>query len=152
VDRSKLEYQEQLAAFVREAKADIARVIASGGTAYLYSALHVEVDAQFGTANEPVGLPLIELASWGANGWEVVGVVPRTYSGQESYLAKSRMTMRDWGGVKTEHRSTTSGNVMGVYLLMKLAVTAESASSLEAVIEQALESNFESTFEELLEE
>lgn len=142
-------YDAQLASFIRVAKEDIEKVVSAGGVAYLYSGIYVEVDAQLNSVQPALGLPLSELASWGANAWEVVGVVPRTYSGTESYLAKSRMTLRDWGGVKTEQKVASSGNVIGAYVLMKLPITERSISHQGPLIDQSLQFNFESSFGEI---
>src|SRR4051812_12249647 len=113
----------------------------AGLPVWVYKTSHIQVDAQMDAVNDPISLNMRDLNEAGWSGWEIVAVVPRTYSGTQAYQATSSMTMRDWGGQKTEQRVGLSGNVIGVYVVQRLRVTAESLAVMSEEIDQIILEN-----------
>jgi hypothetical protein len=117
----------------------------AGGPAWLYKSSYVPVDAQIEQVSDPIGLQLGALNEAGWSGWEVIGVVPRTYAGSQTYIARSSMTMRNWGGEKTNQRTSLSGNVIGVYVLLRMRITPECLALRGAEIDEVIRLNCEPT-------
>jgi hypothetical protein len=94
---------------------------AAGRDTYLYEQTYVEVDS---TLNEEAlgTFDIAELQQLGLEGWEVVGIVPRTTSVLMSNAAIGRSMGASWG-------VGMGGNVIGVYILLKYTI---SPSNLEA--------------------
>jgi hypothetical protein len=122
------DYNSKVDAYVSRVTTSIDSVLAAGGTAYLYASTYLDVDALFEDIKGPEGLSLAGLGSWGASGWEVVGVVPRTYSGSKTYVAKNKVTATSWGGGSTVQQMSLSGNVIGAYSLLRLPITTSTRS------------------------
>lgn len=129
---------EDLSEFTARTRADIDAVVAAGGTAYLVSAVHLDLDAQIGgEGSPPSGVALAEVAAMSARGWEVVAALPRTASVAQQYDERSKMTMRDWGGQRTVTMVPFSGNVVGTYLLLRLPITKQTRALHDGEIEPA---------------
>lgn len=136
-------WDQYLQQYVDWLKSRIDAVIEVGGTAYLYNSVYVEVDSQLESMDAPAGLDLNPIALLGADGWETVGVLPRSYSGSQSYFARSRMTSRDWGGQKLEQRIALSGNLIGSYVMLRLPITRATRLHYDAVIMDSCRSHVE---------
>lgn len=128
--------------FVAASRAKMLAALDAGTDVWLYRSTHVAVDAQIESVVEPLGLDLRGVYEAGWAGWEVVSIVPRTYSGTQSYYAVSSMTMRDWGGQRTEQQLGLSENVIGVYVLQRLRITPGRLSVPNGDIDQAILENY----------
>ena len=135
-------YDEVLAQYTKKIVSGIDRITEQGGTAYLYSQVHLDVDSSINSVEDAEGLDLTQLSGAGAVGWEVVGVVPRTYSGSESYRSKNRRTGGPLGMGYTEQKVSLSGNVVGAYAILKLPITRESREWFHDLILATCERNF----------
>lgn len=129
------------AAMTRELHQLIAQIdqsLQSQEAVYLYKTVYQEVDSMIEDQAPEIGLDLKQLNTDGMRGWEVVGVVPRTYSGSQSFISKNKVTATSWGGGSTTQRYSLSGNVVGAYFLMRLTVTAQNRVALDTAIHEVM--------------
>ena len=140
------DYDRELAAYTHRLRASIEWTIDSGGTAYLYTSVHVEVDSLLDIVESPGGLSVYHLAEFGAQGWESVGVVPRTYSGSSVYKSKNKRTGGPLGGGYTMQQVSLSGNVVGAYVILRLPITFETRQARDGLIDEIAKRNFEAEF------
>ena len=134
-------YDEQLRSYMANALAHLDRLIQTGGTAFLYRTVHLDIDSMLEDIEAASGLDLFDLNHAGVIGWEIVAAVPRTYSGSQSYISKNKITATSWGGGSTTQRVSLSGNVVGSYVLMKLAVDGRNRELLDETIRTTLETS-----------
>ena len=131
-------YDERLAAYSANALATIDAAVGAGGTSFLYRTVHLDVDSLMEEQRPSSGMDLFDLNHSGALGWEVVASIPRTYSGSQTYVAKNKVTATSFGGGSTVQRVSLSGNVVGTYVLMKLAITSMNRAPLDEWIRRIL--------------
>lgn len=141
VREQQLRRTEARSRYLGASRAKMQASLDAGLPVWLYKSTYIHVDAQMDGLNDPMGIDMRALNEAGLSGWEVVAVVPRTFSGSQSYFANSTMTMRDLGGQRTEHRVGLSGNVIGAYLLQRLQVTAQSLVLMGDEIDQVILQN-----------
>ena len=131
-------HDAKVVSYVTNALSRIDALCAAQGSAYLYRQIHVDVDSMMEEMHEAGGIDMFDLNMAGAHGWEAIGVIPRTYSGSQSYISKNKMTATSFGGGSTTQRVSLSGNIVGVYLLLRLAVTPSTRAELDGVIRETL--------------
>jgi hypothetical protein len=107
--------EERRRSIADELWGDIQSTLDQGRLAYLYRSVYVPVDSIL--QDEVLGtFDIEELQRLGLEGWEIVAVVPRTAGiSLENYTG---LTTQAWGG-------GIGGNVMGVHVLLRYAVTPE---------------------------
>lgn len=132
-------YDQEISSYVHQAMENIKNTLAGEDVAYLYKSVHVPVDSLIDEVSAERGLDLSDVTMAGSVGWEVVGVVPRTYSGSQSYVARRKMTGSSFGGGSTLQQLSLSGNIIGVYLIMRWPITKETLATRREAIRGELE-------------
>ena len=104
--------------------------IGSGLPAYLYHSVYLEVDSE--VDDEPIGTwDLDDLTIYGLDGWQVIGVIPRTIGTALRNLAIGGTFGKTWG-------AGMGGNLVGAYVLIQLAITPENSERLRPTVESFL--------------
>ena len=93
--------------------------VAQGLETYLHESVYLPVDSQHGGQSASPGFTMEPVADLGLRGWDVVGVVPRTIGTALENSSFGSTIGTTWAGA-------ISGTVAGVYVLVRLHVTAGS--------------------------
>jgi len=88
-----------------------------GSSLYLYSSVYLGVDSTFHDQGELADFDLAELQAKGLDGWQVIGVIPRTHGIALTNTSSGSTWGESWG-------AGIGGNVIGVYVLLAKAVSA----------------------------
>ena len=111
--------------FKAEFLSRVDETVRSGATAHLYWETYVPVDAQMNRFGPAAGLDLQTVNDWGRRGWEVQGVIPRTYGGFQTYKVDKTASFGTFNPGQDTHQVGLGGHIVGVYALLHYAVTAE---------------------------
>jgi hypothetical protein len=98
--------------------------VRSGGRAFLYGSLYLAVDSIVNEEAMAGGFDVGELRSLGLDGWDIVGVIPRTLG-----LALNNRTVDPFG--PTSYGGGMGGNVVGVHLLLRKELIAPSVERVD---------------------
>lgn len=121
----------QRADYVAACKALIASNLAVGRPAYLHNSVYLQVDSE--VMGEPAGVwDIALLQSLGMEGWEIVGIVPRTSGiGLTNTTAGTRYPETSWGG-------GIGGNIVGAYILLRYTMIPDNGDGSASRVEKFL--------------
>jgi hypothetical protein len=98
----------------------------SGIPVTIFESLYLAVDSVIDGVRMADDLELRELRRRGLEGWEVVGVIPRT--------AGVALNNQDMSGMLKSYGGGMGGNVVGVHVLLRRAVTSGDLSTPTALV------------------
>jgi len=131
------ELEERTQRFVNQALESINRTLAQNRTPYLYSMISVTVPYVL-LEQEGGSLPdLHDLEALGRDGWEIVGTLPQT-AGVGLTNVYQKGGGRTWAG-------GIGGIVTGMFLLIRLPITASTVEHEGDMLRAALRESYEDT-------
>jgi uncharacterized Zn finger protein (UPF0148 family) len=114
-EKKKLELQrqqEETEKLLNEKIIEIKKKLENGKDIYMYKSAYIPVDSIILKEVVAATFDISTLQAFGLEGWEVVGVVPRTVGSGLENVSMGRTSGQTWGG-------GMGGNVVGVHILMK---------------------------------
>jgi hypothetical protein len=101
---------------------------------FLYQRVFRPVDSNVDKALLAPSFTLDKVEELGAQGWQLVGIVPRTVGVALTNVSIGSVSGNSWG-------AGMGGNIDGVYMVMQLTVTVENIDSLRSTIGEHFWSN-----------
>jgi hypothetical protein len=124
--------EERQRAYVAEALARLEATLTAGRSVSLYESVYVPVDSVVNDEMLANNFDLLQIQTLGWDGWEVVGVVPRTVG----------VGLMNVGGGGKTWGAGLGGNVAGVHVLLRLVVQPAEAQSTWLLLEEHLARTF----------
>jgi hypothetical protein len=124
--------EERQEAYVREASGRLAATLSSGRSVSLYESIYVPVDSEVNGEALAGEFDLLQIQTLGWQGWDVVGVVPRTAG---VGLFNTSAGSKSWG-------AGMGGNVAGVHVLLRFIVEPDDAVAAAAILDEHLARTF----------
>ena len=90
---------------------------------YLFQRIYCRVDSRINDEDLATGFHLGDVEQLGADGWQIVGIVPRTIGISLTNISSGSIHGTTWG-------AGMGGNVAGVYVLLQLNVTLANVNQL----------------------
>lgn len=99
---------------------------------YLTRHVQVGVDSAMYQLKNPIqGLDLSQVQLAGLNGWQVVGMIHKTISASHNH--------------GLNHFTASGGNVIAVYVVLQLTITAENADVLRSEIQEYVRTHLQTS-------
>lgn len=134
-EQAAAELEARTQAFIEESLDSFRRSLAQGRTPYLYSMVSVSVPYSL-LEQEGGSIPdLHDISALGRDGWEIVATLPQTAG-----IGLTNVYQR--GGGKT-WAGGIGGIVTGVFLIVRLPVTAATLNDEEGMLRAALRAGYE---------
>jgi hypothetical protein len=124
--------EERQHAYVTEALARLAATFSAGRSVSLYESIYVPVDSVVNDESLANDFDLLQIQTLGWQGWDVVGVVPRTVG----------VGLVNVGGGSKAWGAGMGGNVAGVHILLRLIVQPAEAQAAGPLLEEHLARTF----------
>lgn len=121
--------------YIRDRSAAMEEVVSTGRMAFLHTSIYVPVDSV--VDEETLGkFEISSLEDLGMAGWEIVTVIPRTVGIGLSNRSVGSTFGKTWG-------AGIGGNVAGVHVVLRYAVTRDTLESSRKVIERFIGTKYD---------
>lgn len=120
--------------WIEERVNDFCSVLAPHKPLFLYQRVFRPVDSSVDKSLLAPSFTLDSVEELGMQGWQLVGIVPRTVGIALTNVSIGSISGNTWG-------AGMGGNIDGVYMVMQLTVTVENIDSLRSTIGEYFWSN-----------